>query len=123
MENDDRIDEYLKRIEVNRPINGPNEEYLNQLHIGHLTHIPFETFDLIDLKEINISLDYIFNRLVYQNRGGICYQLNGLFAFILKYFNYNVQFIPCGVYIEAKNEYMKDYSHVSLYVTLDKATN
>jgi arylamine N-acetyltransferase len=45
MENDTRIDEYLKRIEVNRPTNGPDKEYLIQLHIGHLTHIPFETIE------------------------------------------------------------------------------
>ncbi len=72
MANDNRVDEYLKRIEVSRPINGPTEEYLNQLHIGHLTHIPFETFDLIDIKQLDISLDYIFNRFVRQSLGGVC---------------------------------------------------
>jgi len=119
MKNDNRVDEYLKRIEVSRPTNGPTEEYLNQLHIGHLTHIPFETFDLIDLKQLNISPDYIFNRLVRQRRGGVCYQMNGLLAFILKNLNYNIQLIPCSVYNSDKNNYMDNYSHLSLCVTLD----
>src|SRR5947209_6748035 len=98
MKNNNLVDEYLKRIEVNHPTNDPTQEYLNQLHIGHLTHIPFETFDLIDFKELNISFDYIFNRLVRENRGGVCFQMNGLFTFILKNLNYNVQLIPCDVY-------------------------
>jgi len=122
MQNDSRIDEYLQRIEVNRPTNVPDEDYLIQLHIGHLTHIPFETFDLIDLKQLDISLDYIFERLVRQRRGGVCYQMNGLFASILKKFNYNVQIIPCGVYLEDKNDYLDDYSHASLFVTLENGS-
>ena len=119
MENDTCIDEYLKRIEVNRPTNGPDKEYLIQLHIGHLTHIPFETFDLIDLKQLNISPDYIFDRLVRQNRGGVCFQMNGLFAFILKSLNYNVQLIPCSVYDTEHNYFYDDHSHLSLCVTLN----
>ncbi|UJR09864.1 hypothetical protein I4U23_014086 [Adineta vaga] len=118
MENENRVDEYLQRIELNRPNNISDEEYLIQLHIGHLTHIPFETFDLIDLKELNIELDYIFERLVRQKRGGVCYQMNGLFAFILQNFNYKVQLIPCGVYWNDKDDYFDDYSHLAICVTL-----
>lgn len=119
MKNDTHVDEYLKRIEVNRPINGPDKEYLIRLHIGHLTHIPFETFDLIDLKQLNISPDYIFDRIVRQNRGGVCYQMNGFFSLILKSLNYNVQLIPCGVYSVDGNYFYDDHSHLSLCVTLD----
>ena len=114
-----RVDEYLKRIEVDRPINRPNREYLIQLHLGHLTHIPFETFDLIDLKYVDISPDCTFDRLVRQNRGGICYQMNGLFASILQSFNYHLQLIPCVVYSLDKNRYRDVVTHVSLCVTLE----
>jgi len=55
----DCVEKYLKWIEVNQSNKGPNTEYLIQLHIGHLTHIPFEIFDLIDLKQLDISPDYI----------------------------------------------------------------
>ncbi|CAF3179503.1 unnamed protein product [Rotaria sp. Silwood2] len=119
MKNDNHLDEYLKRIEVRYPTDKCTEEYLSQLHIGHLTHIPFETFDLIDFKELNISLDYIFDRLVRQNRGGVCYQMNGLFAFILKKLNYNVKLIQCSVYSDKKNDYLDNNSHVALFVTLN----
>jgi len=113
------IDEYLKRIEVEQPKNGATKEYLNQLHIGHLTHIPFETFDLIDLKQLNISIDHVFERIVRQNRGGVCYQMNGLFAYILGKLGYHVQYVPCGVYMLDKKIYHSIHSHVSLCVTLE----
>ena len=122
MENTNHLDDYLKRIEVNRPTNGPDEEYLNQLHIGHLTHIPFETFDIIDHKELNISPDYTFERLVHQQRGGVCFQMNGLFSSMLKNLNYNVQIIACAVYDEDKHDYLADSCHASLFVKLDDGT-
>jgi len=122
MDNNNRVDEYLKRIEVDRPLNGPTQEYLNLLHVGHLTHIPFETFDLIDLQQLDISPDYIFDRLVRQHRGGVCYQMNSLFTFILKNFNYNVQIIPCTVYTYEINGYNESDSYASLCVTLDNGT-
>ena len=119
MIDDSRVDEYLKRIEVDRPINGPDKEYLIQLHLGHLTHIAYETFDLVHLKQLNISLDYIFDRIVRQHRGGVCYQMNGLFASILRSLNYRVQLIPCAVYDLGKNYYYNLYSHLSICVTLE----
>ena len=117
-----RVDEYLKRIETNRPTNGSTEEYLNQLHIGHLTHIPFETFDLVDFKTLNISEDYIFNRLVRQQRGGVCFQMNGLFSFILKMLNFEVNLIPCSVYDDQRGHFHDRYSHVAVYVISNNDT-
>ncbi|CAF1373866.1 unnamed protein product [Rotaria sordida] len=122
MKNDNHLDQYLKRIEVNYPTNRCTQEYLNQLHVGHLTHIPFETFDLIDLKELNISPDYIFDRLVRQNRGGVCLQMNGLFTFILNKLNYNVQLIACGIYNNEIDDYFDGNTHLALFVTLDNGT-
>jgi arylamine N-acetyltransferase len=119
MEIDNRVDEYLKRIEVDRPKNETDEEYLIKLHIGHLTHIPFETFDLNDFQQLNISPEYTFSQLVQQKRGGVCYHMNGLLAFILKSLNYNVQLIPCNVYGDDINDYVGDGNHLALYVTLN----
>lgn len=119
MESESHVDEYLKRIELKRPTNGPNKDYLNQLHIAHLTRIPFETFDLIDLKYLNISMDYIFNRIVRQQRGGVCHQMNGLFAWILKKLNYHIQLIPCTVYSLLTNRYPDISTHPCICVTLE----
>ena len=87
--------------------------------MNHLINIPFETFDLIDLKQLNISLEYSFNQIVRQHRGGVCCQMNGLFAFILKNLNYNVHLIPFNVYDHDKKHFHDRFSHVALYVKLD----
>lgn len=118
MADDSKMDAYLKRIDMKRPGNEPDKDYLTELHINHLTHIPFETFDLIDIKQLNISPAYIFDRLVRQQRGGVCFQMNGLFAWALRYFNYNVQLIPCGVHLPVTKSYTDMNSHLCLYVTL-----
>ena len=112
------IDEYLKRIDMKRPVNGPDKDYLNQLHVNHLTHIAFEAFDLIDLKQLNISPDYIFDRLVGQQRGGVCFQMNGLFAWALRSLNYHVQLFPCTVHSLVYNCYTGVDTHLCLHVTL-----
>ncbi|CAF1645384.1 unnamed protein product [Adineta ricciae] len=122
MENDDRVDEYLKRIDINRPEDVPDEEYLAQLHVGHLTHIPFETFDLIDIKQLNIEQDQIFRKLVQEKRGGVCCEMNGLFAFILQNFNYKIEFIPCGVYAVETESYSDLYTHIAMRVTTKNGT-
>ena len=119
MQNHKQLDEYLKRIEVPRPTGKMDLAYLSQLHTGHLTHIPFETFDLIDLKQLNISPKYLFQRLVQQRRGGVCYQMNGLFYSALKMFDCDIRMIPCAVYNIEPNTYTEPYAHASLFLRLD----
>uniref|UniRef100_A0AC34F2T2 Arylamine N-acetyltransferase n=1 Tax=Panagrolaimus sp. ES5 TaxID=591445 RepID=A0AC34F2T2_9BILA len=119
MENNDDfvVDEYLKRLEINLP-DKVDKEYLDSLHIAHCTHIPFETFDLIDLKELNISPKYIFNRLIQQKRGG----LNGSFEKLLKNLKYNVQMIPCCVFNITTHAFGNCDDHLALLVTFDDGT-
>lgn len=119
MIDDQQLDEYLKRIDLNHPTDGCTAEYLNQLQVGHLTHIPFETFDLIDIKELNISLDDSFHRLVRQKRGGVCCQMNGVFSTILKKLNYNAKLIACTVFLPETKAYATDESHLSIHVRLN----
>ena len=109
---DKDLHDYLQRIDLS--LSTPDEKYLNQLHLHHVTHIPFETFDLIDRKDLRITRDYIFDRIVRQHRGGVCYQMNGLFHLILTQLNYQVQLISCEVYSERDNTYSRPFSHLSL---------
>jgi arylamine N-acetyltransferase len=118
MATDANVDEYLTRIGIEQSMVVTNENNLIRLHVHHLTHIPFETFDLIDIKQLTITLDHIFQRLVRDKRGGVCYQMNGLFQSILVQLGYHVRAIACAVYNEKQDFYMNPYSHMSLYVKL-----
>ena len=122
MISDDDLHDYLKRIDLTRSTSS-DVNFLNELHFHHLTHIPFETFDLIDLKDLNIEKNSVFDRIVRQHRGGVCYQMNGLFASILKKLNFHVRLIPCSVFRAQTKTYSELFSHVSLFVTVSSGEN
>ena len=114
------LQEYFQRLEVESSMENMSDlDYLISLHIAHLTHIPFETFDLIDLKQLNIDEEHVFQRLVRDQRGGVCFQQNGLFGSVLKQLGYNIKFVPCWVFNVEQNAYRDVYTHVTLHITLD----
>lgn len=52
---------------------------LKQLHRLHLLNIPFENLDIHFNKKIILSFEKIEKKIVTGNRGGFCYEMNGLF--------------------------------------------
>jgi N-hydroxyarylamine O-acetyltransferase len=70
-----------------------NLKTLQKLQRCFLYSVPFETLD-IQLKNI-ITLDEnrIYNKLVVNNRGGICYELNALFYLMLQKIGFNVRIV------------------------------
>ncbi|CAF1174199.1 unnamed protein product [Rotaria sordida] len=71
--------------------------------------------------ELNISSDYIFDRLVRSNRGNIRVRIHDLFAFILIKLN----LIICDVYNgrkKKKDDFLNCNSHAALFITLDNDT-
>ncbi len=50
-----------------------------RLHHAHFYSIPFENFDILLGRGIDLDPRAVFNKLVLKNRGGYCFELNGLF--------------------------------------------
>lgn len=81
---------YLKRIEAG-PCETADKEYLDHLIYLHQTHIPFENLSTYDLNEpISLDTEAMFTKLVTKQRGGFCFELNGLFFHLLKGCGYEV---------------------------------
>jgi N-hydroxyarylamine O-acetyltransferase len=59
-------------------------ETLKALHQAQLYTIPFENFDIQLGRGINLNPEVLFEKLVHHNRGGYCFELNGLFLMALK---------------------------------------
>lgn len=116
------IDEYLERIELEAAKDKIDLDYLTRIHVAHLTHIPFETFDMTDLKQLNIDEDNIFQELVRNRRGGVCFQMNGLLMSVLKGLGCDVKLISCRVFKPDLDAYRDRDSHVALLVTLEDKT-
>ncbi len=71
----------------------PTLENLIALHRHQAFGIPFDNFDVRLRGDVSLDKEYIFDKLVYQGRGGYCYEMNGLFADALQYFGYQVQYL------------------------------
>jgi N-hydroxyarylamine O-acetyltransferase len=83
MTQNEKIQAYLKRIGfTGKP--ELNYDTLHTLQRLHLQSIPYENLDI--MREIPLSLepDGIFEKIVIRNRGGYCFELNGLFTWLLR---------------------------------------
>lgn len=111
------VDYYLKRIGLsNTPI--PNLQYLTQLQKAHLFNVPFENLDIHLGNKIKLDLENFYNKIVNRNRGGFCYELNGLFAELLINLGFNVRRISAKIF-SAKNGYGKEFDHLTLLVKIN----
>lgn len=73
---------YLQRIGLQHKIS-IDTHGLNALHHGQLRNIPFENFDVIAGREIELNHEALIDKLVQQKRGGYCFELNGLMTRVL----------------------------------------
>lgn len=85
------VKKYFERIglELPDPI-VPNSELLRKVHFAHCTTVPYENLDMI--RGIPTALDEasLYRKIVEEGRGGICFELNGSFGFLLKALGYKV---------------------------------
>lgn len=80
---------YLDRIGYHGSL-APTEETLRGLHLAHLRAIPFENLDIHLSRPILLEEDALFAKIVGHRRGGFCYELNGLFAALLRELGFGV---------------------------------
>ncbi|HTH56215.1 MAG TPA: arylamine N-acetyltransferase [Cyclobacteriaceae bacterium] len=108
---------YLKRIGFEKTDLVPSFEDLCVLQRVHLLSVPFENLDIHLGRKI--ALENSFDKIVFQWRGGFCYELNGLFYQLLKDIGFNVQIISGRVYNKAKKSYPPEFDHMALTVKLN----
>src|SRR5690349_12668346 len=112
------IPAYLDRIKYRGPLNR-DIETLRQLHIAHLRAVPFENLSIHAGEPIILNDSALFEKIVKRNRGGFCYELNGLFAVLLRELGYEVGMLSAQV-ANAAGEFSADFDHMTLIVTLDE---
>lgn len=92
---------------------------LQQLHRCHMLSVPFENLSIIYRQGIHLEEPALFNKIVECNRGGFCYELNRLFAALLKDIGFNVQFIS-GEIRARDGSFGAPFDHMALKVELDQ---
>ena len=106
------IQKYMKRIGLNIELL-PNIETLRYIHRQHLLNIPFENLDIMNNKSIEFDNDKLSSKILDQNRGGICYELNGLLYELLSCIGFDAKLIAAKV-LEDGNE----FDHVLMVVNI-----
>jgi N-hydroxyarylamine O-acetyltransferase len=111
-------DAYLNRINYTGSI-APTAETLRQLQLAHLLAVPFENLSIHSGEPIVLDDDALFNKIVVRRRGGFCYELNGLFAALLRTLGFDVKMLSASV-ANAKGEWGPEFDHMTLMVTLEE---
>lgn len=111
------IEAYLRRIAYDGA-RSPSAEMLRLLHRQHLFSVPFENLDIPLGTPVRLDLDWIYDKIVTRRRGGFCYELNGLFAWLLAAMGFGVRMLSARVRRE-DGSFGPEFDHMLLKVELE----
>lgn len=113
-----KIASYLKRFNIKK-VTHPDLSTLEQLQHMHMRHVPFENLDVIHHVSILLNLETYYEKVVNHKRGGFCYELNGLFHWLLESLGYDNQLIAATVH-RPDGTWAFSESHATQVVQLDE---
>lgn len=114
------VDAYLERLAY-RGSRQPDLATLAALQWAHLRQIPFENLSIHSGEAIVLDEVQLFRKIVERRRGGFCYELNGLFAALLRELGYRVSLLAARVAGD-DGAYGPEFDHLCLAVLLDGST-
>jgi N-hydroxyarylamine O-acetyltransferase len=93
--------EYYNRIGV--PADGELSVHrLEVLQRGQLYSIPYENFDVLLGRDIDLSVNHLVEKMVRSSRGGYCFELNGLFKAVLQAEGFDVRTLLARVHLSGE---------------------
>ncbi len=107
---------YLERINYRGSLR-PTADTLRKLQVAHLLSVPFENLSIHAGEPIVLEDEPLFEKVVVRRRGGFCYELNGLFACLLRALGFRVTMLAAEV-MNADGEWGLPFDHMALLVTL-----
>ncbi len=109
---------YFRRVGYRGP-EEPNLTLLSALTDAHSRSIPFENLDVLLERPISLQPAAVFQKLVVDQRGGYCFEQNGLFLEVLRELGFQVAPISARVRIHRPRDFTPPRTHVFLRVELD----
>jgi N-hydroxyarylamine O-acetyltransferase len=110
---------YFARIGQPAPVEAdvpaPTLPLLRALHQAHLFAVPFENLSIHYAQPIVLEDDALYDKIVTRRRGGFCYELNGLFAWLLRGLGYDVTLLSAEV-ARAAGGFNPPFDHLTLRV-------
>jgi N-hydroxyarylamine O-acetyltransferase len=119
-------DAYLERIGLDpdreRP---PTQPTLAALKHAHVTTVPFETLSITgdphgEREGVGVSLipDDLYGKIVECRRGGFCYELNGVFTWLLRKLGFDAD--RAAARVISDGDRTPPANHHSVLVTMDR---
>jgi N-hydroxyarylamine O-acetyltransferase len=107
-------DAYLRRIAYEGTL-VPTTPTLHALHVAHLMTVPFENLDIHLGRPIVLEEQALLAKIVTRRRGGFCYELNGLFAALLRQAGFTVHLLSAEVGRD-DGSFSPPFDHLALLV-------
>lgn len=108
------IAEYLRRI-GGPTLERPGYSLLCRLLRAHVTSVPFENLDVQLGRRLTTDIEAAWDKIVARNRGGWCYEQNGLFGWALSEIGFDVTRVAAGVMRHERGT-AADANHLCLLV-------
>src|SRR5579871_1708740 len=112
------ISAYLERIDYRGSLD-ITPETLRDLQVAHLRTVPFENLSVVMGEPVILDDASLFEKIVVRRRGGFCYELNGLFAALLRDLGFPVEMLSAGVSRSSAQVFGPGFDHLALMVTLE----
>ena len=82
---------YLSRISCDNITLKTDLASLSHIQQQHLKTIPYENLDIMRGKPLSMKIDDIYEKIINNQRGGYCFELNGLYAWLLRSLGFKVR--------------------------------
>lgn len=104
---------YLRRIDSEKARMTTDLPSLTHLQRQHLLNVPFENLDIHWKRPIVLANEAFYKKIVGENRGGFCYELNGLFYQLLSALGFQSKIISAKV-SKGNGEFGAEYDHLAI---------
>jgi N-hydroxyarylamine O-acetyltransferase len=112
------LQRYLNRINYTGDLT-PTLATLTALHRAHLLAISYENLNIHLGRTLTLDQEDIYQKIVLQERGGWCFEMNGLFAWALRELGFEVTLLASAVNRAAQGA-QAERNHLILLVQLEQ---
>lgn len=109
--------EYLSKVNLTKEEITKDLSGLRKLYLAHLHHFVFENIDCLLGNEIKIDLNSLYQKLIINNRGGYCFELNLFFLEALRFFGFSADIYLARVFYRGTGINAK--THLTVVVDLE----
>lgn len=109
---------YFDRLNIGDPP-ADRMSLLTLLQTRHVQTIPFENLDIIAKIPLSLHIGDLEQKIIARRRGGVCYELNGLFFHLLRRLDYDARLAAATTYLGDRWNPLEN-THMMIVVQLDR---